>query len=340
MNDNNLYRQTFGQVTISEEVKSSIMNIPAGQEKQAFRGHRRFSMAMVCCLVLVLITGTAVAVSSGGNLKDWFADEWKLLNGEEMSAEQMNVIDSLTTPLDISKTAGDVTVTLDSVTYSDGYYWMLVKAEGIEFNDRHANKFDEMKLTVYGEDGREIGWNWGTGTHIDENGILIMLIDGEIDPDVVDDVEGQKGRFVLELAGLQEEKTKSDKVRVLQEGQWHFEFELPLEATGKVLTAEPADVQFLVNDDEDNLQTATCQISNLQVSAVDIKYTVRGIASEEVHRDMPRLVLENGYEVGIGGGLGEIQEDGSWKMQYQLQMPVDVDNVKSVKFGLGEIEVE
>ena len=47
------------------------------------------------------------------------------------------------------------------------------------------------------------------------------------------------------------------------------------------------------------------------------------------------------YRIALNAvGSGVQLEDGSWQMKYQWSMPVDTAQVKAVKFGKTEVEVE
>lgn len=153
-----MYRETFTRVHTPEGVRSRILNTDvdaaaaeshgAGTERSRGRrtgGRRRFSMVMAACLLVVLVSGTALAVSSGDGLKNWFEASWKSWNNQELGEEQTAMIDSLTTPLGVSQTVGDVTVTADSIAYSDGYFWIMLYAEGVKMDPDEAYGFAKTR---------------------------------------------------------------------------------------------------------------------------------------------------------------------------------------------------
>ena len=73
----NAYIDAFNQVKLGRNAREKVLSIAAEDErKRSFHGRRRFSMAMAVCMAVVLVTGTALAVTAGGGLKSWFSDEW------------------------------------------------------------------------------------------------------------------------------------------------------------------------------------------------------------------------------------------------------------------------
>lgn len=347
--DNNIYKEAFERVTISEERRREILQIPqAGAENAKGRirgfGRKSFSRVVVCGLILVLITGTAVAVSSGGSLKDWFEEEWRASNGKDMSAEQQGVISSLTTPLDMTQTVGDVTATLDSIAYNDGCFWMLINVEGVSLDPKKGHGFEGFELRAYEKDSsdNDFAGGWGIATQVINDGSQMqVLIDGQLDAEWASKMQGQTVTFEMRLADLTENYYEKKDRKVVQAGEWKFEFSLPLETTGETLTAEESDIK--VRNSEG--QIITCTVSELELSCVNIKYRIKAEndATQEdidgIHQETPRIILRDGNEVGIGSGSGSMEPDGSWKMEYQLTMPIDTGDVKAVQIGKTKIAV-
>lgn len=335
------YRDAFEQVKMRTEAREKVLSIAAeGERKRSFYGRRRFSMAMVACMVVVLITGTALAVTAGGGLKRWFSDEWEYNNDGEMPTEQQQLVDSLATPVGISQTVGNMTVTVDSVAYSDGYYWLMVNAEGMKFDKDNGYSCRQSDLKIMSEDGKEIAKGWGSITQTARDGsALKMLFEGEISPDAAEAIAADGGnmRFMLSMSDFMEKKHgigTSTNESVLQEGTWSFEFEVPAAESGEMLTAPDSDAVFTLGDGEETV----CRVSKIQINMVGIKYLFEG--ESEVHGELPRLIFRDGSEVGVTGGSGVQLEDGSWQMKYQWSMPVDTAQVEAVKFGKTVVEVE
>ena len=339
----NIYTETFGQMCVSEEIRRKILNIPSENEageKSAFGAsgvRRRFSAAMVCCLILVLITGTAVAVSSAGGLGDWFESLWEAGNGEEMTVEQMGVISSLTTPLNLKQTVDGVTATLDSIAYSDGSFWMLVNVDGMKFDKEQHNAFDNYTMKAYSESGTELTGGWSVSTQTTENGETVqVLIDGSLDSALLKKEPESKISFEMLLGDLTENPFHAEESRLLKAGEWSFEFEISQETMGRILTADSCEISTRDTDG----QKISCTVSELELNAVNISFHIKpgeNCTDERVHQETPRIILRGGHEVGISGGSGSRMADGCWGMEYQLAMPIDVDEVKAVKIGETEI---
>lgn len=335
------YRDAFEQVKMGSEAREKVLSIAAeGERKRSFHGRRRFSMAIAVCMAVVLITGTALAVTAGGGLKSWFSDEWGYNNDGEMPAEQQQIVESLTTPVGISQTVGHLTVTVDSVAYSDGYYWLMVNAEGMKFDEDNGYSCRQSDLGIMSEDGREIAKCGSSITQTARGGsALKMLFEGEISPESAEAIAADGGNmhFMLSMSDFVEKKHgigTSTKESVMQEGTWSFQFEVPVAESGEMLTAPDSDAVFTLGGGEET----KCRVSDIQINLVGIKYLFEG--ESEAHGELPRLIFKDGSEVGITGGSGVQLEDGSWQMKYQWSMPVDTAQVKAVKFGKTEVEVE
>lgn len=346
--DDNIYKESFEKVTLSEEKRQEILRIPkadAADAKGSGRGvsaRKRFSTVMISALILVLVTGTAVAVSSGGSLKDWFEREWRSSNGKEMSTEQLGVIDSLTTPLGISQTVGEVTATLDSVTYSDGIFWALVNVKGVQFDAKQSNSFKNFTLKAYGKSGTQLEDSWSMTSQTTEDGeIMQVLICGDLDSALLKKEKDRNVRFEFIFSDLTENPFKADKSRILQAGEWKFDFELTQETTGETLTAKSCEIRTR----DSSGQRVSCTVSELELNTVNIRYHIKpgeNCTDESVHLELPRVLLKSGYdvkisEVGICGGSSTQAKDGCWEMEYQLSMPINLDDVKAVKIGETEI---
>ena len=337
----NAYRDAFDQVKLGIDAREKVLGIAAeGKEKRSLHGRRRFSMAMAVCMAVVLITGTALAVTAGGGLKSWFSDEWGYNNDGEMPAEQQQIVESLSTPVGISQTVGNLTVTVDSVAYSDGYYWLMVNAEGMKFDEDNGYSCRKSDLRIVSEDGRELGQCGSSITQTARGGSsLKMLFEGEISPESAEAAlaDGGNMHFILSISDFVEKKrgiVTGTKEYVLQEGTWSFEFEVPAAESEEMLTAPDSDAVFTLGGGEETM----CRVSDIQINMVGIKYLFEG--ESEAHGELPRLIFKDGSEVGITGGSGVQLEEGSWQMKYQWSMPVDLNQVEAVKFGKTEVDVE
>lgn len=337
----NAYIDAFNQVKLGRNAREKVLGIAAEcEEKRSLHGRRRFSMAMAVCMAVVLITGTALAVTAGGGLKSWFSDEWGYNNDGEMPAEQQQIVESLSTPVGISQTVGNLTVTVDSVAYSDGYYWLMVNAEGMKFDEDNGYSCRKSDLRIVSEYGRELGQCGRSITQTARGGsALKMLFEGEISPESAEFAlaDGGNMKFMLSMSDFIEKKRgiiTGTKEYVLQEGNWNFEFEVPVNESGEILAAPDSDAVFTLGGGEETM----CRVSDIQINMVGIKYLFEG--ESEAHSELPRLIFKDGSEIGVTGGSGVQLKDGLWQMKYQWSMPVDLNQVEAVKFGKTEVDVE
>lgn len=354
MKDNferDLYKKTMAQVKVPASMRSRILNMDvndshgraelgshgaAGHRRAG--GRRRVSAVLITCLLIVLVSGTALAVSKGDSLRGIFQKEWKNWNGEEMGAQQLAVIDNLTTPLGLSQTVGNITVTLDSVVYGDGVFWMLVNAVdvsgGAVFDSDNAYGYVDSTLEITADDGTDLTWGWGANTYASlDSSTVHMLIDGELNPDLAPEMEGQTATFRLTLTDLRNGNEPEESV-MLQDGTWEFQFQIPLTGVEDSIRVDSFEAEQMLPGGA----MARTQVNGMEITPVGVTYWCAG--ETVVHTELPRLLLKNGSEVGCGGGLSEQQEDESWKVHYQWTMPVDLSQIAAVQLGNTVVEVE
>lgn len=320
------YQEMFDEVRASERLRREVWNMTKTERKR----QRRLPKAAVIAAALVLaLTGTTLAaVGVPGTFKGWFVQQWAEMSRQEISEEQLALIDQLTQQVGVSDTSSGVTVTLDSVTGGDSTLWLLLKVDQeTDRQEEYLYNFRNVELEFtpdpdqvdtpggYGHDYAYVG--------VAEDGMLTLLMRYTID---------LTGEASL-LQGCQADLHLKDLLygdSVIQEGEWDLAFALePTEQT--VLTLEQITVP--ARDDEKREET-TVELRDVRVSATGIRYTQA--AEDQMLRPLLEgLALKDGTVVSYSGGAArwtDETEDGRWASDFYWQLPVDLSQVAGVRF--------
>lgn len=88
------YQKAFDHVTASDRLKEEVLNMTK-QEKETLR-RQIPKAALVAAIIILILAGTAVAVSIPG-IQDWFQQYWQEAGGgAPMTAEQETAIGQMT----------------------------------------------------------------------------------------------------------------------------------------------------------------------------------------------------------------------------------------------------
>lgn len=325
----NLYQEVFDEVCASDTLKQEVWNMTRQQQKIPKR--RRIPAAALIAAVLALaLTGTVLAaVGVPGSLKDWFAQQWAEMSGEEMHEEQLALIDRLTQQVGVSDTCGGVTVTLDSITYGDSTLWLLLKVSGDLDVAQGEYYFDRPGVLFAGRPDSETTPG-GEGIEcpfigIAEDGVQTMLMRYSITLTGTDSLlEGYDAE--LRLGDLM----YSDSVA--REGAWVLPFRLePSEQ--EVLTLESTVVP--AHNHENGYEAGVTELQNICVSATGIRFT-QTAEQQMMYPGLAGVVLEDGTEVPSAGGGSRWSGEkwtGEWASDYCWELPVDLSRVVGVRFG-------
>ena len=110
---------------------------------------RRWPVALIAAILCLFLMGAGVvAVIYGDSIQNWFGHYFELVTGQNMSEGQTALIDHLSQDISQSKTVGETTVTVDSVTVGDDSFYLLLRVEGVELSNRHSYSFDGVTLEV------------------------------------------------------------------------------------------------------------------------------------------------------------------------------------------------
>ncbi|MCD7848056.1 MAG: DUF4179 domain-containing protein [Oscillospiraceae bacterium] len=99
-------------------------------EKHGIR-HSRLVAVAVAAVVCVFMMGAGVLVSNEG-ISDWLRTQQELISGREMSEEQYEQIQDSAQYIGASESASNMTITVDSATFTDERIYILLRIEGSE----------------------------------------------------------------------------------------------------------------------------------------------------------------------------------------------------------------
>lgn len=322
-------------------------------EMKQSRRRPRLAVLALAAVLIVVLAATAMAAFSG-TLGDWFAREWANRTGGEISEDQALVIDSLTEKVGESRTVGDVTVTVDSITVGGDVLWALVDVTGVEFAANEKYSFDSFDVEILPDpsEGNYGGAAYSIGSiGRTESGAVRMLL--EYDGIFSTGNQINAGGYTLELrmSDLTLRRSPGERDEVIYEGQWDFSIPLT-ESMLPAITIDSAVVKGRVSDDavgsagetegDGALEGTIIDTSLADFTLKDIQITSTGVsfvADEATDLLQVTAIFADGTEVEAAGGGGSRMDDGTWYSNSQWPVPLNVEDIAALRIGETEIAV-
>ena len=336
MIDRKRYCETFSRVRVSPETRRRILSM----EQTTPKSVRRLAVA-VAAVLAVTLSATAV-VTFGGTMTDWFAREWAERTGGELSEGQTVVIDSLTQKVGQSVESEGVTVTVDSITVGTESLWVLLDAEGLEFDPDESYTFGTSMPDIQPDpnSGQQGSGSWSISSiGVTENGGLRLLL--QFTTVLSAGTRLDEGGYTLELSLGDLSRVDNEREEIVCAGEWVFSIPLTAESLSPVLTIESAvvtgDVMVPDGEGQEERQRREVVLYDLRVTATGLSFRHDG----EVSLLMPvAAVLENGTEVRSGSGGGSRLDDGSWYDTWEWPAPLDISDIAALRIGETEIPLQ
>ena len=301
---------------------------------------RRVSAALLAALIALCLMGAGVvAALCGDSIQSWFGQYWEAVTGQTMSREQRAVIDHLSQEIGLSRTVGDVTVTVDSATVGDDNFFLLLRVKGLSFSKKYNYGFDAVDMEVAPDPLEETG---GLGSYgfqylgLDESGAALMLMDH-----LYTSTEGHRTdtsplKVMLTLEDLAR-NGHTNKRKLLTEGVWSFEFTLDRSQPPETRTLP--DTVALV-EDLDKRETVSVAFTDIELTSTGLRFCYDYREGTLAISGQVSVVLKNGMTVSSGSGGGTPQADGSTlNCSYQWQVPVDLNEAAALQIGSTRIPV-
>ena len=352
MIDRKRYQETFSRLQVSPETRRRILDM---EMKQSRRRPRLAVLALAAVLIVVL-AATAMA-AFGGTLGDWFAREWANRTGGEISEDQALVIDSLTEKVGESRTVGDVTVTVDSITVGGDVLWALVDVEGLDFAADQQYTFGKMAVDILPDpsegNGAVMAYSVGS-IGLTESGAVRMLLEYSGTFSTANQLNAGGYTLSLRLEDLARVVPGGGSAddEVIAQGQWDFSIPLTVESMSTVITIDSAVVKGRVSDDavgsagetegDGALEGTIIDTSLADFTLKDIQITSTGVsfvADEATDLLQVTAIFADGTEVEAAGGGGSRMEDGAWYSNSQWPVPLNVEDIAALRIGETEIAV-
>lgn len=309
--------------------------------------HKLAVTLMAAALAVALLT-VGVAAAGGGSIAGWFEVAWRELTGQEMGEGQRALVQSLSQTIGLSQTVNGVTVTVDSAAAGDSGFTVLLRVDGVGVTPLgDAGAADEF----YFKDNRCEIVDYFSGLHSwwqhylgEEDGSLLFLESCNTTSEIFSEESGTV-KVKLGLGDLmhndttypivtsREEMERGDDpepvISTAAEGEWSFTFELDLSEAYQSRSLGDAEIES-----EDG--TASL-FSEIVITSTGLRYRV------DVNGVDPMIsaVLADGTEIGVAEGMGLVNgEDNTSEIHFRWSLPVNLDDVVSVRIGETEIPVK
>lgn len=333
-----IFKDAFDGAGPSPETREKILRIGTAPKKRPGRYVRRLSGALAAAvLTAALLVCGAAAVFYGGGLQGWFSHYWEIMTKQPMSESQAALIDHLTQPIGLSQTADGVTVTVDSATVGDSCFFLLLRAEGINFDRKLGYTFDESTLVLGSEPAEGDVGGWGNDfLGLDESGAALFLLHvsyGSIYHPVTD---RSPLPVELSLGGLREDS--ADHWATIDKGGWSFSFTLDRSLIQDAI--ELPDTVISVREDTTG-ELVEVPFRRIRLSNTGIYFEYL-LGETDVDAFYPAVILKSGAEVNDGGGVGGLMGRGEmtrYNCSYNWSVPVDLDEAAAIRIGETEIPI-
>ena len=301
---------------------------------------RRWPVALIAAILCLFLMGAGVvAVIYGDSIQNWFGHYFELVTGQNMSEGQTALIDHLSQDISQSKTIGETTVTVDSVTVGDDSFYLLLRVEGVELSNRYSYSFDGVTLEVFPDPLEEVD---GIGSHgiqyqgMDGDGAALLLMDYSYATQEGFELDTTPLEVHLILENFMR-SPQSDNRKMITEGVWEFNF--TIDRSQPPATIALPDTEVMAMNLELREETPII-LKNIELTNTGIRFQYdyqEGTYSMEAHLE---VVLKNGATIGYSGGSGTPLGDGTTlNCSYQWMIPVNLDEVQAIRIGSVEIPV-
>ena len=275
--------------------------------------------AVAIAAALLLGLGTLGLASSiyGRNMTDLLGMLWRRDTGEGMTDGQREVIHTLSQDIGLSKTVNGITVTVTSA-YASGYsLQLLLRVEGMSFEQDERYTFayswvelsPEPEMDGVGQAGTNVVYLGADG---DETGLVSLMLG--------DMLRGSYGSY-----------------NEIAPGVWDFNFELRFDVDSAVIRLPDTTVRAYGSKSE-NYTSVTLQ--ELELTATSVSFAYNGGESGAQPVGEIYAVLSGGETVPAHSGTANRDDSGAWSFSAQWTYPIDLNDVVSLRIGDTEISIE
>lgn len=326
----------------------ALANTKAGKENVFMeKRHRRLPVALAVVVAAVLLMGAGFVVAHN-SITDYFVRQWEGMTDTEITDEHLATIESFSQEIGISETQGqDMTVTVDSVTFTDERLYALIKVE----SRAETQPLLHYDFNIYGNfaDNSSCGVTYD-GIHEDGAAYyvasLVYNYIGEPDATEVDvtlvienpnDENAQSWEFCFTL-----ERTSSDHINVISEGGEPITVTVSMESLMDSMLAGEAIYQEITRDVtaitlfESGMYVTYDNETAIVTDGVD-QYDI-----DSIYWDTNAVfaIMHDGTTVPVNyTSYTPVEGSTTSTVEYLWLIPVNLDEVASIRIGDTDIEV-
>lgn len=349
--DDNLYMDPAA-VPDTKRIKEAAMKRINKQ-----RNIRPLRVALIAAAIVVVLTGTVLAVMHYTGITDSMEENWNLVAETEMTSEHKDFIEQRSAGIGESVTDQGITVTMDSVTCTTdaAYIYYSVELDPEIYDLDLINSCSDALSSIY-VNNEEYGTVWSSGGgssgSLDEDGSNIFWREtrarfSEL-PDGANLGDG-KTTMHIEIDTFWLASSSAEDIPDVT-GTWNFEFPLPETETAEAKTSDAVlnfgnGVQLTIEDISVN--EAGCQFTVITDNEEYIFVGGEGelaALARAAEPDAPIFTLYANLSDGSmaygGAGMTLDESTGTDRWQLDWVAPVDPESVVSLIFSDGETEME
>ena len=293
--------------------------------------------AVAIAAALLLGLGTLGLASSiyGRSMTDLLGMLWRRDTGENMADGQREVIHTLSQDIGLSKTVNGITVTVTSA-YASGYsLQLLLRVEGMSFEQDERYTFayswvelsPEPEMDGVGQAGTNVVYQGADG---DGAGLFTVNYTNSAKPEA-----GETLSVSLMLGDML--RGSYGSYNEIAPGVWDFNFELRFDVDSAVIRLPDTTVRAYGSKSE-NYTSVTLQ--ELELTATSVSFAYNGGESGAQPVGEIYAVLSGGETVSAHSGTANRDDAGAWSFSAQWTYPIDLNDVVSLRIGDTEISIE
>lgn len=307
-------------------------------QKKRMSVQKVWIVAAVIALTILLASCGIAAVIFGGSIQEWFGFYWGEITGQDMGAGQTAIINKLSQEIGSSDTYGEVTVTVDSATGSEGMFYLLIRVEGCSFNKQYQYSFDARRLQIDPEmlpDACKVTSYSIRYLGVDQNGAGLFLMD--LCYDLSDTGENDLGPLPMRLTLKNLIRTINQKEKTVKEGQWSISFSLDRSQIPEKIELPDTLVSGF---NEKTGQNISVMLRNIVLSNTNLRYTFDSPQGSIAVYSNISVLLKNGSCIKEGQGIGTLSEDSlTSNYIWHWSIPLNMDDIASVIIAGTEIKL-
>lgn len=344
--DENLYMDPTA-VPDTKRIKEAAM-----RQINRQRTLRPLRLALIAAAIVVLLTGTVLAVMHYTRITDSMEENWNARAETSMTEEQKDFIEQRSAGIGESVTDQGITITVDSVTCTTDTIYLMIQYElDPEMYDTENILMCHASLPnryVENEDFGTSTQSGGGGGNVETDSGYLMRENITFD-DLPEGAALNDGKTTMhiEMSEIWFSTREGEEIPNVT-GTWNFEFPLPESESVQNATTETVDFdnEFSLSITDIKVTETSCKFyavsSNPEYAIVgkDILDLAQAADPSLVYYSVEAL-MEDGTSVPVvSGGITYDEATDSDFVTADWAAPIDPDSVVSLIFSDGTTEIE